>query len=388
MGEVSALRDRVEGIVRSWHAYELSRGAQAVIDYDCAPDRRPVPAARSRLDVYQQLTRCAGKAAEIGAGARDIRDAVRAHRAYAGALLGRRDPLHTYLRDTQGCDATDRPEEHIQSVRDRAVRAVEELGIGWGPDLNRQLLKSEEPLTPEEAAEQIPVIARELEPRTRALVGTRAPCTVRVEMVDVEDYWGYWLDGAGSQARLRFNRRHSSFTVVQVRQFAMHELLGHALQSASYAQVCADDPDVPWLRLLSVNLPYQMMLEGLAQTLPLFLAPDDAPLIARLRLTHYLQLVRAELHLAVNSGIPLMECANHARARVPWWTNATISDVLSERGADPLLRSYLWAYPAGVDWWVALADTADDETRNRVLRKAYQRPLTPAQLDELVTRPD
>ncbi|MCD5313414.1 hypothetical protein [Kineosporia babensis] len=385
MGEVQELRDQVEALIRRWHVYEVDRGGRPVIDFDCSPDRAPrrYRPVESRLEVYQELTRLRATAAEIGSGARQIGEVIRAHRAYAGALLGRRDPLYTYLRDTQGCDAEGWPEEHILQVRDLAVKALEGLGVRWGRDLNRDLLALEQPITGEEAAELIPAAARSLEPVVRELVRSTAKYSVRVQPDDVDDFWAYWLDGAGQDVRLRINQRYATFTMVQVRQFALHELLGHALQYASYTQVCAEDPDVPWVRLMSVNLPYQFMLEGLAQALPLFVTPSDAALVARVRLAHYLQLVRGELHLAVNAGVPLIECANHARARVPYWTDATISDTLTERSANPLLRSYLWSYPAGLDWWAALADSADDQARDRVLQAVYRRPLSPVQLERL-----
>jgi hypothetical protein len=387
VGEVAQLRDRVESTIRSWDAYENDRGGPPVIDYDCAPDRRPGPPVSSRLEIYQQLTHLRALASEMGPGARDVGEVIKAHRAYAGALLGRRDPLHTYLRDTQGCAAENWPEEHIQVVLERAVRALGDLGLTWGRDLNRQLIQLEGLVSGEEAAQMIPGTARKLEPAMRELTGATAKYTVRVESVDVDEYWSYWLDGAGRDARLRFNRRHAGFTTVQVRQLAIHELLGHALQYASFAQVCSSDPEVPWVRLLSVNLPYQFLFEGLAQALPLFLTPTDAQLVARVRLSHYLQLVRGELHLAVNAGVPLIECANHARARVPFWTSTTISDTLTDRSANPLLRSYLWSYPAGLDWWAALADDFDTATQNRVLRAAYRRPMTPVQLERLIEHP-
>ena len=378
------LRDRVERVIRSWHAYEISRNGRPVIDFECTPQTEPIPPATSRIEVYRELTRLRAMAAESGAAARDVGDVVRAHRAYAGALLGRRDPLQTYLRETQGCSAEGWPEQHIRQVQSRAVQALEDLGLTWGRDLNRELLEREGPISADEAAELVPATAAELKPAVQELVRTTADYVVRVEQVTVCDYWAYWLDGSGGDVRLRLNRRFATFTLVQVRQFAIHELLGHALQYAAYSQVCTEDPDVPWVRLLSVHLPYQFMLEGLAQAMPLFLAPDDAELNARVRLAHYLQLVRAELHLAVNAGVPLIECANHARARVPYWTDATISETLSERSANPLLRSYLWAYPAGLDWWVSLADDADVQTRDRVLQAVYRRPLTPTQLDRLL----
>ncbi len=42
VGDVTALRDRVEGVIRRWNAYEVVRGGRAVIDFDCAPAEDPL----------------------------------------------------------------------------------------------------------------------------------------------------------------------------------------------------------------------------------------------------------------------------------------------------------------------------------------------------------
>ncbi len=97
------------------------------------------------------------------------------------------------------------------------------------------------------------------------------------------------------------------------------------------------------------------MLEGLGQALPLFATPDDKLLATRVRIDHYTQLVRAALHIALGTGASIIQCADYARAHVPFWTDADIADFLTDRGADPLLRSYLWSYPAGIDWFSQLA---------------------------------
>ncbi len=113
MSDAKQLRDQAERVIRSWHAYEISRNGRPVIDFECTPQTEPVPPATSRIEVYRELTRLRAVAAESGAAARDVGDVVRAHRAYVGALLGRRDPLQTYLRETQGCAAEGWPEQHI-----------------------------------------------------------------------------------------------------------------------------------------------------------------------------------------------------------------------------------------------------------------------------------
>ena len=55
----------------------------------------------------------------------------------------------------------------------------------------------------------------------------------------------------------------------------------------------------------------------------------------------------------------------------------------TDRSTDPFLRSYLWAYPAGIDWFATLADTADEATIGRVLRGTFEQPLSPTDLAEL-----
>jgi hypothetical protein len=124
------------------------------------------------------------------------------------------------------------------------------------------------------------------------------------------------------------------------------------------------------------------LLEGLAQALPLFVTPDDKLIITRVRLDHYTQLVRASLHVALNRGSSIEDCVKYAKTHVPYWGNEVIADALTDRGADPLLRSYLWAYPAGIDWFVNLAD-ANAEEAPSILRAAYHSPLTPGDLSKL-----
>ena len=257
-----------------------------------------------------------------------------------------------------------------------------DLGIAWNANTETALEESEGRLDVDEAPDAIRAAADELEHAVRNLADTTAPYTLTIEAAHVDAYWSYWLDGAGDQVRLRLNLRNARFTRIQARQFALHEVLGHGLQSASYADRCARD-DVPWVRLLAVHAPHQVLLEGLAQALPLFVTPDDPALVARVRLAHYTQLVSAELHELINYGEPVDECADHARDRVPFWTDDRIGDLLADRGTNPLLRSYLWAYPAGLDWFTALADRGTTVAAQEVIRAAYRDPLTPRELESL-----
>ncbi|MEV4003126.1 hypothetical protein [Actinomadura sp. NPDC049753] len=373
------LRDEIETVLRGWHAYEADRGTVAVIDFDCAPTSAPVEPATSRLAVYRALADLRARAIEAGADRLTAR--LTADLAYLGALLGEHPPLSDYVRATQGCVAAGWRDDYVAYRGDQARQALDAVGVGWGSETVRELRAVEGPIEAGEAPDAIRQAAADYETAVRRATGSLAPFNLTIETAEVDAYWAYWLDGSGDDVRLRLNLRRAGFTKVAARQFALHEVLGHGLQSASWTARAAAQ-EVPWVRLMSVHAPQQVLLEGLAQALPLFIAPDDELMVARTKFDHYNQLVRAELHLALNRGAGIGELAERARSRMPWTTEAAIADVLADRGANPQLRSYLWAYPAGIDWFVNLAQ-ADQAIGTDVLHAAYRDPLTPTELAAL-----
>lgn len=374
------LRDEVEQLLCAWNAYELSIGASPVVDYDCRPVRDKAETVPGRVYTYRELKRV--EEAAISAGRDELARRIDCHLAYLEALLGTRRPLGEYVRRTQGCGSEGWSPEYVSRRGEEARKAVEARGISWGPETWLDLQRSEEKLAPEQVADAIREAARLCEPSVRALTGTDAAYTLAIETDNVDAYWEYWLDGVGQNARLRLNMRNARFTDVQARQFALHEVLGHALQSASYSARCVRE-EVPWVRILSVHAEHQVMLEGLAQALPFFVASDDEALMARVKLDYYLQLAYAELHLAVNNGVNVLDCVRRAKSRTPFWTDERIGRAISDRSNDPILRSYHWAYPAGADWFVSLAESGDPEAVRTVLSAAYRDPLTPADLMRL-----
>jgi len=252
------------------------------------------------------------------------------------------------------------------------------MGIPWAADTLTSIRQLEGLVPAEEAAGAIRKAADDLEPLVRSVTGVTVRFPIVIENVAVDDYWSYWLDGNRDEVRLRLNLREASFTEVQARQFALHEVLGHGLQYVSIAET-TDEADVPWVRLFSVHAPTQVLFEGLAQALPLLATPGDDALVARVRLEHYLQLVRAEVHLAINAGASIARCIEHVQTRVPFWQEAQIVSALHDRSSSALLRSYLWSYPAGLDWFVCLIDS-DPKTAMEIAHAAYRSPLTPREL--------
>ncbi|MBV9013273.1 MAG: hypothetical protein JO272_14715 [Pseudonocardiales bacterium] len=373
------LRDAVEEAIRRWDALERSRGEAPVIDFDCAPPGGQPSPYDNRFAALDDLTRLRIEADTHHQPA--LRTQLDAHIAYLGALIGQQLPLDEYISLTQGCMPRSWTRDYIEQYAWVAREALESLGISWDEDTWTNLHAASEQLSAADVSSAIAEYADKYESSIRRLVDTDADFNLTIEDVEVDAYWSYWLDGTGHDTRLRINKSRASFSRVDAYRFALHEVLGHALQYSSLTAQ-AESHTVEWPRILAVHCPHQVLFEGLAQVLPWVASPDDEIICARTRIDHFMNLVRGQIHILVNSGMTAAACRDLARRHVPWWTDEEIARELYDRSRNPQLRSYLWAYPAGMDWFVKLVE-AGGATLAEVLREAYRRPLTPSELHQL-----
>jgi hypothetical protein len=373
------LRDAVEEAVRRWDLLERSRGEAPVIDFDCAPPaEKPRPFA-NRFAALDELTRFRIQADAQGQSV--LKAHLDAHIAYLGALIGQQAQFDEYISVTQGCTPRGWTGDYIEERARTAKEAVRSLGIPWDEHTWRNLRAAGEQLPAADVGSVIAEYADKHESTVRRLVDTNAAFNLTIEDVEVDAYWSYWLDGAGHDTRLRINKNKTSFSRVDAYRFALHEVLGHALQYSSITAQAESDT-VEWPRILAVHCPHQVLFEGLAQVLPWVASPDDEIIGAHTRVDHFVNLVRGQLHIQVNSGATAADCRDVARRQIPWWTDEDVARELQDRSRNPQLRSYLWSYPAGMDWFVRLFE-AGGTTPTEVLREAYKRPLTPSELHEL-----
>jgi hypothetical protein len=373
------LRDAVEEAVRRWDALERSRGEPPVIDFDCAPPGqtpRPFDNRFAALDALSRLR------IETDAQHQPVLSAqLDAHLAYLRALLGEQLPFEEYITLTQGCPPRGWTQDYVEQRASIVKDAVGSLGISWDEHTWRNLHALSEQLPAADVSAAIAEYAGKYESSIRRLVDTNADFNLTIEDVEVDAYWSYWLDGAGHDTRLRINKSKASFSRLDAYRFALHEVLGHALQYSSLT-ARADADTVEWPRILAVHCPHQILFEGLAQVLPWIASPDDDLVISRTRIDLFMNLVRGQLHILVNSGATVADCRDLARRQVPWWTDEEIARELYDRSRNPQFRSYLWSYPAGIDWFIKLVE-AGGTTLAEVLREAYKRPLTPRELHKL-----
>ena len=374
------LRDEVERLLLQWDAYEIEHGHEGIVDYDCRPDGGdPDPLPLDRTEVLARLSELLSLAER--SRHQEIIERVTADRAYLRALLGEHVPFAEYVRETQGAGAAGWTETYLDQCGESVQRLLDDRGIPWDQSSLEALTDQEGLISAADVPSAIRQAAAEFEDDVRALADTDARFEVVMEPVSEDAFWEYWLNGRANFVRLRINVNRLRLSRVRVRQFAVHELLGHGLGFSSMSERAAAGDD-RWVRILSVHCPYQCTFEGLAQALPLFLPRSDPDLLTRTRLHHYLMLVRGQVHIRANTGTSVARCSAYAKARVPFWTDEEINGLIENQTANSLLRSYLWSYPAGMDWFVRLSD-APAEKQAQVIRAAYRQPLTTRQLREL-----
>jgi hypothetical protein len=373
------LRDAVEEALRRWDALERSRGKTPVIDFDCAPPADTPRPFDNRFAALDQLTRLR---AEANAQHKPVLIAhLDAHIAYLCALMGQQLPFDEYISITQGCAPRGWTWDYMEQRAGIAKDALGSLGIAWDEHTWRNLRSVSEQLPASEVGAAIADYADKHESNVRRLVDTAAEFNLTIEDVELDAYWSYWLDGSGHDTRLRINKNKASLSHIDAYRFALHEVLGHALQYSSLTAQ-AEFNTVEWPRILAVHCPHQVLFEGLAQVLPWIASRDDEVVVARTRIDHFMNLIRGQIHILINSGVTAADCRDLAHRQVPWWTDDEIARELYDRSRNPQFRSYLWSYPAGMDWFIRLVEEGG-ATPTEVLREAYKRPLAPSELHEL-----
>lgn len=362
----------------AWDRHERANNRPAIVDYAPASPRDETPVL-ARWDVRERLIELQNEAPNTAAHQR-----IDAHLAYLDATCGVREPLTTYVQRTQGLTPHEAPEAYVQELQSRLQVSLGDLGLTFADDLPEALENAEGLVRIEDIPELFRDILATWKPTFDAYVRQTGDWSLDIEIVEIDDYWSYWVDGIGSSFRLRINRRNARFTSVLATQFVFHELLGHASQLDAWRRSSEAGAVTPWRIYSSVHTPHQPLLEGLAQALPLFVnEAADAPLLLRIQLSHFMQLARNQIHVWAESVNDLRAIIDRATQLVPWWTPDKIVREIQDRSVNPLLRSYLYAYPAGLDFFTRASCHLDESARQSLVERCYAEPLFPSELESL-----
>ena len=160
---MSQLRDEAEAVIDAWNAYEIARGQEPIIDYDCRAGHPSPPPSSSRFEVLDQVEQLRQRAdAHPTVLAR-----LAADEAYLRALLGERRPLADYLRETQGVSSAGWSLDYLHEQGELVRELLADQGITWGPRTANDLRELEGPIGADAIPDAIRQAASDLEPVVR-----------------------------------------------------------------------------------------------------------------------------------------------------------------------------------------------------------------------------
>lgn len=366
------LDDRLCRLLVGWDALEQRNGAKGIIDFNVAGI---VEADRfeHRVDVLEaivELRRSCDPGSFVG-------QRLTAHETYLRALMGQQFSFDAYVAATQAVLPATLPDRQLRAARTVAETQLAELGVNPNGSIDDQLSALDPPLPFDTVEQTFRSMLDEHRHSLEDVIGQPVPFELTIEDVEVDEYWSYWVDGAGTEFRLRLNRKRGSFTRVECLQFTFHELLAHCGQMKAWATHIAAGNLPRYFGLTTVHAPEQVMLEGLAQTLPLLIpneAMTDPVLAVRLALMRHRLMIDNNLHCMINTGATVERCASyHEHWSLGSSTRRAITD-LAARGAGPLYRSYLYAYPAGCELFWSAHERLRPEQQAELVRACYRGP--------------
>ena len=232
MSREEAFRGELESVVTAWDAHERSMGFPPVVDFNIGA-RGEASSASDRTTTKRHLD-----AIDVPGAPPTVRANAQAHLAYLQEMAegAGSTPLERYLQQTQGVGLGVLSADWLASQRRAAKDRLIDMGVNWGESALSSLRADEGAvLSSQEAVDMIVHEADRALPRVRALCQADASIDVKVELVREDAFWSYWTDGGCNSVRVRINERNATLTETLVRQFALHEILGHGLQGCVVA---------------------------------------------------------------------------------------------------------------------------------------------------------
>lgn len=388
------LDSRLVELYRAWDALERARHRNEIIDFDLAVPRS-VPPAASRQEVLDSLDRILADLKTRGHAKSLTAARVQASIAYLRGVQGDALPFGQYIETTLGIKPKRFDEHQIAGRREHVSDLIQQLPHGKSEP---PLLFREEDLHRFQAALFVRdkrMMKRYFDFYREKWVGLLtdrldAPLVdydVSFEVVEEDAYWKNWISGnlSSHQIRLRVNYhpRHTWYHG-SIETLVLHEYCGHAIQMISWHRRIERGELPQFFGILTVHFPDQFLLEGVAESMSHVL-PNGTKLEAKsliLRDLHeYSLMVMNNVHIIANEEGPTA-ARDYAVEHLPFTRSGTIDAEIRDRTSHPLFRGYQYVYGIAMYTVRHAMDKLSPENKWRLLRKAYDSPMTAREFEE------
>lgn len=372
-----------------------------IVDFDLLPTtmKPQISNTGSLMENLSALAELEGQLpSENSATGRFLRAKIHATIVYLRDILNVREgnPPQNFIEfveNTLGFIPEDPPDRLTRGVRAKVEYLLENFGYRegeLGDRLNRYRQERRIEKNGQIDGDFIVTLMREEDKKVEALYRRLglpiAPFSYRIEPVLEDDYWGMWVDGditRGFRLRVNVHPRHNDRWIIGTPQrMALHEITAHLYQTASWAQRIKEGKLHPLMGLTTVIGPEQLQLEGLAQTIQLFLGYEMSP---ESELSSWDQSLRQiawqrafRLYATGTSNIDT--ALDEYNKIYPISDREQLKSEMEKVLKRPDRKGYQYVYGPSLQAFMEIAQGLNKRGKIEFLRKMFDGPMTPSQI--------
>lgn len=371
-------------VLTGWDALEKRLHGPTIIDFNLPgfSDSESENRYQDRLSVLEDLVRLQKDPEVVASPA--VTQKLRAQEAFLRNVMGEHWPFKQYVAATMGFSPHSFTEQELQAQWKDVQNALSALGIDAGSEIWENLAALDQKIPENQIGEFYRDLAAGNAAALEPVIGRIPPFNFSVEFDDVDAYWVNWVDGGGTDYRLRFNRHHlSEHLKGSSALLAFHEISSHLVQAAILNRQI-DGGEVPLcMGLTTVHGPEQFQSEGLAQSLTYFMDTAEAQdpfLVAHRELKLYSRMVENNLQIMINAGRSIEDCVNYGVEHQPYKAASDIAHSLVSVSNNPQFRVYQHVYGAANYFFKKTAEQLDDGQKRVFLKRIYNEWLSADEL--------
>lgn len=371
----------------SWDALERSLNGYDIIDFNlCNVEfSKPLSTPSSRLDAlaegYKLLEKVEGELGTQDYNFKKLNSSI----TCLNIICGKRIELSEYIEKTLGFAPQLYHKDYLYGIlNDIMVEAINHK-IDFDKLVNNQI---EELRYGPDKEDIIEAFTSEFASQKNLFhneFGLDFDFDLKFEFVDVDAYWSYWIDGTGNQYRLRFNRSDRQYLQSEITQFCLHELIAHCGQASSWRKNIIAKKLPHFAGLLSIHSCEQVLLEGLAQGLPLLLDKYEGSLVClRAKKDLLRQLALNNCYIRAESGLDVDEIFKEYNEIFPATNIDRLVKDVSNQQRNPNLRSYMFSYPKGFEMVYEISAEKDFNKVDNFINSAFNKPMLFKDIQEFI----
>jgi hypothetical protein len=300
-------------IYRGWDKYEKEHPwkiENPVIDFDVAPPS-DVRKFGSRSEILSALRVLLNQASNTASGPIHLEHRrIDASIHYIRRIMGESIPFPTYIERTMGFQPSLFPWPNLQAIYHDIDSRLKAQGFAYNRRFMDSYFKTDRIQSKDEIERRFLSWKDYWLKKLANYIDLPSTLDFTISWVSEDVYWCFWIsakEGAGIDITINTHARHC-FTDILLQSLSAHEVAGHAVNMSLIKHRVQSGKIPAYFGITTVHQPEVYAMEGIAQTLPIFIAAKEdfgEEFLLRQSIAQYHAYVLSNAHYQVNMGFSI-----------------------------------------------------------------------------------